>query len=131
MSKLATRSDFTFNHTSESSHEPSDPRPLAATTSLCSASRVAAVLPKQHVIRAGHASHEVLHPSGDIPVEVRITRVFLARHLPPLGFLNPPTDFSFNGVPALFHAGATYGVQRTGAASPGNVRVRRRCHPEG
>jgi len=104
---------------------------LLLTTSLCSASRVAAMLPKQHVICAGHASHEVLHPSSDIPVEVRITRDYLSRHLPPLGFLNPSTNFSFNGVPALFHAGATYGVQRTGADSPGNVRVRCRYHPEG
>jgi len=36
-----------------------------------------------------------------------------------------------DGLPALFHAGATYGVQRTRAVSPDNVRAHGRSSPEG
>lgn len=47
--------------------------------------------PKCRVTSRDRTSREVLRPSGDITCGVRLTRDFHPRHLPPLGFLNPPT----------------------------------------
>ena len=44
--------------------------------------------------RVGHTSHEISHPSSDIPAGVRITRAYLTRHLPPSSFLSSSTVFS-------------------------------------
>lgn len=56
---------------------------------------------------------EVSVPSGDVTAEVRSTRDYLSRHLPPLIFLRSPTAYSFSGSPVVFRTGTTYGIQRT------------------
>lgn len=59
-----------------------------------------------------NTSLEVCRPSDDIYGRVRCSQVFLAWHLPLLGFLSPSAVCSSTVLPALFHAGATHGVQR-------------------
>lgn len=131
-SKPVVRCDLAFDDTTESSREPSVSPPRDRRRSRFARLRPGAIrstaAPRDST---KPASHEVLHPSGDFIVEVRITWVCLTQHLPPLGFLNPSTDFSFHDLSALFQTDATYGVQRTGADLPGYVRVRRRSRPEG
>jgi hypothetical protein len=84
----------TFSCTSKSSCEPSDPSLRAAG---CVALHDAALCSRTtEAVRGlmGHTSHEVEHPSDDISAGVRLTRVYLTRHLPPMGFLNPSTVYS-------------------------------------
>lgn len=115
-SKPVVRCDLAFDDTTESSREPSVSPPRDRRRSRFARLRPGAIrstaAPRDST---KPASHEVLHPSGDFIVEVRITWVCLTQHLPPLGFLNPSTDFSFHDLSALFQTDATYGVQRTGA----------------
>jgi len=56
---------------------------------------------------------EFSRPSGDVIAEVRSSRDYHPRHLPPLVFLKPSTACSLSNSPVLFHTGTTYGIQRT------------------
>lgn len=87
--------------TSKSSCEPFDPfGPAAGCVALHGAAFCG------HVTEATRGcpsltSHEVEHPSGDISCGVRITRVYLTRHLPPMSFLSPSTGFSSSRIACL------------------------------
>lgn len=73
------------------------------------------------VVSKRHLS-EVSRPSGDIigrsPAHpFGLSRAYHTRHLPPSSFLSSSTACASADLPALFHAGATHGVSRTGLPS--------------
>jgi hypothetical protein len=70
-------------------------------TALQSVSRMRLAPPKCCAAFRDRTSHEVLRPSGDVTCEVRLTRDFHPRHLPPLDFLSPPTASSFARLACL------------------------------
>lgn len=74
-------------------------------------------------------SLEVSRPSDDITIRVRLTRVYLPRHLPPLTFSRPSTVFSSFGLLALFHASVVHGVQRAAVTLTRQPRARRGRFP--
>jgi hypothetical protein len=51
------------------------------------------------------------HLSDDILASVRSTRVYLTRHLPPMGFLNPTAVYSADIELTLFHASTVCEIQ--------------------
>jgi hypothetical protein len=69
-----------------------------------------------HVVRS-HLSG-VSSPSALAELEVRFTRACPTRHLPSSGFLTLLTIYSFQNLPALFHAGNALGVRLFRASPP-------------